>query len=287
MAARLGRRRRPVNPSSAFTPGGVTAYSSGSNPQVNGRGELFIAYESAVCQSLACDQPTDHDAVIIASSKDGGRTFSNQEVAFDFDFPYNADVARDTLTGENFRINSFPQLTIDPVTNALYATWSDDRNGAYDSSGNSIKTNGDVFVVGSQDGKHWSRTVGLGSGADEVYPAVAAYGGTVAVSFYTRSYDVNGIGLDFAYVAGESEDLLEHGGRMHRVTTQTSNPQIQFVGVGAVTGNVLQGVFIGDYTAVALGADHVLHPCWTDFRGSPGVTAPNQDAYTGAIRIED
>jgi hypothetical protein len=120
-----------------------------------------------------------------------------------------------------------------------------------------------------------------------VYPAVAAYGGTVAVSFYTRSYDVNGIGLDFAYVAGESEDLLEHGGRMHRVTTQTSNPQIQFVGVGAVTGNVLQGVFIGDYTAVALGADHVLHPCWTDFRGSPGVTAPNQDAYTGAIRIED
>ena len=277
-----------VNPSSAFTPGGVTAFSSGSNPQVNGHGELFIAYESAVCQSLACDQPTDHDAVIIASSKDGGRTFSNREVAFDFDFPFNADVGRETLTGENFRINSFPQLTIDPVTNALYATWSDDRSGAYDSSGNSIKTNGDVFVVGSQDGKHWSRTVGLGSAADEVYPAIAAYGGTVAVSFYTRNYDANGIGLDFAYVAGESEDLLEHGGgRMHRVTTQTSNPQIQFVGVGAVTGNILQGVFIGDYTAVALGSDHVLHPCWTDFRGSPGVTAPNQDAYTGAIRLDD
>ncbi len=276
-----------VNPSSAFTPGGVTAFSSGSNPQVNGRGELFIAYESAVCQSLACDQPTDHDAVIIASSKDGGRTFSNQEVAFDFDFPFNPDVGRDTLTGENFRINSFPQLTIDPVTNALYAAWSDDRNGAYDTGGNSIKTNGDVFVVGSQDGKHWSRTVGLGSAADEVYPAIAAYGGTVAVSFYTRAYDPNSVGLDFAYVAGESEDILEHGGRMHRVTTQTSNPQIQFVGVGAVTGNVLQGVFIGDYTAVALGSDRVLHPCWTDFRGNPGVTAPNQDAYTGAIRLDD
>lgn len=276
-----------VNPSSAFTPGGVTAFSSGSNPQVNSRGELFIAYESAVCQSLACDQPTDHDAVIIASSRDGGRTFNNQEVAFDFDFPANADVGRETLTGENFRINSFPQLAIDPITNALYATWSDDRNGAYDSSGNSIKTNGDVFLVGSRDGKHWSRTVGLGSAADEVYPAVAAYGGTVAVSFYTRAYNANGIGLDFAYVAGESEDLFEHGGRMHRVTTQTSNPQIQFAGIGAVTGNVLQGVFIGDYTAVALGSDFVLHPCWTDFRGKPGVTSPNQDAYTGAIRLDD
>jgi hypothetical protein len=75
--------------------------------------------------------------------------------------------------------------------------------------------------------------------------------------------------------------------RLHRVTTQTSNPQIQFVALGAVTGNVLQGVFIGDYTAVALGSDGVLHPCWTDFRGKPGVTAPNQDAYTQGISLDD
>jgi hypothetical protein len=74
---------------------------------------------------------------------------------------------------------------------------------------------------------------------------------------------------------------------LRRVTTQTSNPQIQFVGVGAVTGNVLQGEFIGDYTAVAMGADGVLHPCWTDFRGNPGVTSPNQDAYTQAIHSDD
>jgi hypothetical protein len=276
-----------VNPSSAFTPGGVTAFSSGSNPVVNSRGELFIAYESAVCLSLACNQPTDHDAVIVATSKDGGRTFTNQEVAFDFDFPGNADTGRETLTGENFRINSFPQLTIDRVTDALYATWSDDRNGQYDSAGNSIKTNGDVFVVGSRDGAHWSRTIGLGSAADEVYPAIAAHGGTIAVSFYTRNYDANGIGLDFAYIAGEAQDFFEHGGRMHRVTTQTSNPQIQFAAIGLVTGKVLQGVFIGDYTAVVLGADGVLHPCWTDFRGNPGVTAPNQDAYTESIRFDD
>ncbi len=277
-----------VNPSSGFTPGGVTPYSSGSNPQVNRKGELFVAYESAVCQTLACDQPTDHDAVIIATSRDGGRTFSNQEVANDFDFPLNPDTNRDTLTSENFRINSFPQLTIDPVTDALYATWSDDRNGQYDSSGNSIKTNGDVFIVASRDGRHWSRTYGVGTGADEVYPAIAAYGGQVAVSFYTRAYDQDGIGLDMAYVAGDAEDLdsFSHR-RLHRVTTQTANPQIQFVDLGAVTGNVLQGVFIGDYTAVALGSDGVLHPCWTDFRGNPGVTAPNQDAYTQRIPLDD
>jgi hypothetical protein len=278
-----------VNPSSAFTPGGITAFSTGSNPQVNRHGDLFIAYESAVCQTLACNLPTDHDAVIIAESRDGGRTFTNREVAYDFDFPFNPDTGRDTLTGENFRINSFPQLTIDPVTDALYATWSDDRNGLYDSTtGASIKTNGDVFIIASRDGRHWSRTYGVGTGADEVYPAIAAYGGQVAVSFYTRVYDPNGIGLDMAYVAGNAEDLdrLSHR-RVHRVTTQTSNPQIQFVAAGLVTGNVLQGVFIGDYTAVALGSDGVLHPCWTDFRGKPGVTAPNQDAYTQAVSLDD
>lgn len=277
-----------VNPSSAFIPGGITAYSSGSNPQVNRHGDLFIAYESAVCQTLACDQPTDHDAVIIATSRDGGLTFTNKEVAYDYDFPFNGDTGRETLTGENFRINSFPQLAIDPVTDALYATWADDRNGLYDSSGNSVKSNGDVFIVASHDGKHWSPTVAVGTAADEVFPAIAAYGGTVAVSFYTRTYDPSGIGLDVAYVSGEAGDLgglSEH--RVHRVTSQTSNPQIQFVAVGAVTRKILQGVFIGDYTAVALGADHVLHPSWTDFRGNPGVTAPNQDAYTQSVELDD
>ena len=279
-----------VNPASAFTPGGITAYSSGSNPQVNRHGDLFIAYESAVCQTLACDQATDHDAVIIATSHDGGRTFTNQEVAYDYDFPVNADAAgRDTLTGENFRINSFPQLTIDPVTDSLYATWADDRNGLYDSTtGASIKTNGDVFIVSSRNGKHWSGTIDVGTAEDEVYPAIAAYDGKVAVSFYTRTYDPNGIGLDMAYVAGDAEDLRELGRhRVHRITTQTANPQIQFLGVGLVSGKILQGEFIGDYTAIAMGSDGVFHPCWTDFRGNPGVTAPNQDAYTQAIGLDD
>jgi hypothetical protein len=278
-----------VNPASAFKSGGVTPFSSGSNPRVNRKGDLFIAYESAVCQTLACDQSTDHDAVIVAVSHDHGRTFRNVEVATDFDFPFNPDVGRDTLTGENFRINSFPQLTLDPITNALFVTWADDRNGQYDpQTGESIKTNGDAFLAASLDGVHWSRTVQIGSGADEVYPAVAANGGKVAVTFYTRTYDPKGIGLDYAYAAAPEWNLnaLAHA-RLHRVTTQTSNPQIQFVAVGLVSGSELQGVFIGDYTAAAMGLDGVLHPCWTDFRGKPGVTSPNQDAYTQAVRVDD
>lgn len=278
-----------VNPASSFTTGGVTPFSSGSNPRVNWRGDLFIAYESAVCQTLNCDQPTDHDAVIVAVSRDHGKTFKNVEVALDFDFPNNADVGRETLTGENFRINSFPQLTIDPFTDLLVVSWADDRNGLYDTkTGASIKTNGDAFVAASFDGVHWSNTVDIGSNDDEVFPAVAANAGKVGVTFYTRHYDPKGIGLDYAYVQAPEWNLgaLAHS-KLHRVTTQTSNPQIQFVGTGAESGKVLQGLFIGDYTAAAMGFDGVLHPCWTDFRGKPGVTAPNQDSYTAAVFGDD
>ena len=273
-----------VNPISSFTPGGITPFSSGSIPQIGRKGELFIAYESAVCQTLNCNQPTDHDAIIVATSTDGGKTFSNAEVAVDFDFPFNPDTGRDTLTGENFRINSFPQFAIDGQTGRMYITWADDRNGEYDANGNSIKTNGDVFVITSANGKNWQQIGPLGTSADEVYPAIAAYNGSAVVTFYTRAYDPNGIGLDYAYVGGNGLGSLKHN-NVTRITTQTSNPQIQFLGIGLVSGQVLQGEFIGDYTAVTLGSDFKFHPSWTDFRGLPGTNPPNQDAYTQAIPL--
>jgi hypothetical protein len=273
-----------VNPSSSFTPGGITPYSQGSIPQVGNDGKLYIAYESAVCATLNCDQPTDHDEIIVSTSTDGGQTFSNAQVAIDYDFPYNPDTGRSTLTGENFRINSFPQMAVDRTTGTLYVTWADDRNGLYDANGNSIKTNGDVLISVSNDGRHWSKVQTVGTSADEVYPAIAASRGQVAVSFYTRAYDPRGIGLDYAYAQADGTRNFKNAD-VKRITTQTANPQVQFVGVGAVTGSVLQGIFIGDYTAAAMGSDGVFHPSWTDFRGRPGVTAPNQDAYTRAIRM--
>jgi hypothetical protein len=48
-------------------------------------------------------------------------------------------------------------------------------------------------------------------------------------------------------------------------------------------GTQIQGVFIGDYTGIAMGWDFQIHPCWVDFRGRPGVNTPNQDAYTQSI----
>ena len=275
-----------VNPT--FTAGGITPYSQGSIPQVGEDGQLYIAYESAVCQSLNCDQATDYDAVIMAKSHDGGQHFANTVVSLDFDFPLNPHVGRSTLTGENFRINSFPQFTLDSDNGTLWVTWADDRNGQYDANGNSVKTNGDVFVASSHDGTHWSKVTQLGTSADEVYPAIAANDGNVAVTTYTRAYNPTGINLDYAAFTFSSDDGHVGAVKQKRITTQSANPQIQFVGAdAAVPGAFLQGVFIGDYTAVAMASDGTYYPCWTDFRGNPGVNNPNQDVYVQAVASHD
>ncbi|MGW5748292.1 hypothetical protein [Amycolatopsis sp. NPDC003861] len=186
--------------------------------------DFQVAYETSVCATAACDRPADHDAVVVATSRDGGRTFRHAEVGLDFDFPVDEDIANNALTGENFRVNSFPQLTYDRVTDHLWVTWADDRNGTY-RDGESVKTNGDAFLSGSDGRRGWSKPLKIGSGADEVFPAVAAFGGRVAVTSYTRAYDPNGIGLDYAYAAGWGDGLSP----LRRITTQMANPQVQFV----------------------------------------------------------
>ena len=143
-------------------------------------------------------------------------------------------------------------------------------------------TDGDVFVTRSGNGAHWSKVFPIGTPDDEVFPAVAAYDAHIAVSFYTRTNDPSGIALDYAHVTSKGLGNLKHT-TVTRITTQSENPQVQFVGIGLVSGNVLQGEFIGDHTAVAMGTDLMFHPSWTDFRGNPGLDVPNQDAYTQAI----
>ena len=276
-----------ISPTLAGFTTGITPFGTGTNPVVANDGTLYVAYEDSVCQTAACNAPTDHDAVIIATSRDGGKSFTNQEAATDFDFPFNSDVGNSTLTGENFRINSFPQLTYDRAQNRLYATWADDRNGLYNSSGVSVRTNGNALLISADAHSHgalsWSAPQTVGAGTDEVFPAVAAFNGHIAVSYYTRYYDPAGIGVDFAMVSGDRWSVGHNPQR--RLTKQTENPQVQFVSLGLVSGNVLQGVFIGDYTAIAMGPDFQAHPIWTDFRGNPGVNDPNQDVVTQSVNI--
>jgi len=262
--------------------GGITPFAQGSNPVVGRDGSLYVPYETSICATAACDQFEDHNAITVATSRDRGRSFTNAEVTVDFDFPTNTVTGRGTLTGQNFRLNSFPLTAYDPKTDEVWITWADDRNGTYTSAGQSIKTNGDVFVVRGRNGRNWDAPFRVGSPQDEVYPAIAALNKRVAVSYWTRKYDPNGVGLDYAYSVGTGSGI--HNARVRRITTQTSNPQVQFT-QALPDGSLLQGVFIGDYTGLAIGRDMKIHPTWVDFRGRPGANTPNQDAYTQAISV--
>jgi hypothetical protein len=276
--------RTRVSPSLDGFHGGVTPYAQGSNPQIGNDGTLYIAHEASVCATAACDRPTDRDATVVSTSTDRGRTFRQAIVDTNFDFPLDQDTGSEGLTGENFRINSFPQLAYDRVAGQLWVTWADDRNGQYDAAtGESVRTNGDNLVSTSRDGRRWSGPVVVGTPEDEVFGAVAGYDGHVVVASYTRHYDPTGINLDYAY--WQAGPLGFRGAAIHRITTASQNPQVQFVATGLESGQVLQGVFIGDYSAVAIGADLRIHPCWTDFRGRPGTNTPNQDAYTQSILL--
>jgi hypothetical protein len=269
-----------VSPSRTGFGGGITPYAQGSNPVVGRDGSLYVAHQASVCADLSCTGFEDHDAVVVSTSRNGGRTFSHTEVDINFNFPFNPVIGRSTLTGQNFRINSFPLASYDPVTDHVWLTWADDRNGQYTPEGASVRTNGDVFVARGRHGENWSNTMAVGSPQDEVFPAVTSLAGRVAVSYYTRKYDPAGIGLDYAYSAAWGRGI--DGARVRRITTQTQNPQVQFTQANP-DGTQIQGVFIGDYTGIAMGWDFQLHPCWVDFRGRPGVNTPNQDAYTQSI----
>ena len=82
------------------------------------------------------------DAIMLTTSRDGGKTFSHARAVI-----HTAPIMFAIQTLE--RANGFPQIAIDPKSKRLYVTWSDYRNGDLD-----------VFLATSDDGgKHWTTPV--------------------------------------------------------------------------------------------------------------------------------
>ena len=212
---------------------------------------------------------------------------------------YSAAQGRQRLSFEQFRLNGFPSLAIDPTTGHLAIAWADDQlnpgcaAGAASFSG---LTNNQVKLITSANGTTWTAPAFITSGADKVFPAVGANAGRVVVGYYTRDYspvptstdhtcqraylrttdpgypasaphylDSAPVCLDYAFSSSSDGYASET-----RVSTQSSNPYIQF-----------SGSFIGDYTGVAVDSAGKAHTVWTDFRGNPGTTTPNQDTVVG------
>jgi hypothetical protein len=255
---------------------GPYKYNQGSVPVYGNDGNIYVSFEGAVAASGYLDYN------IVAKSTDGGGNFTQVVVSRNVDENFPIFGGRGVLTGLHFRTNTFPALTIDRVTGRLYLAWADNRLGdpnmfcdpAYGGAG-CDPTRAQVFIQSSTDGVNWSALQQVTtSSEDKIYPWVAANGGNVIVSYYTREFAGSAsLQLDYAYVKSSNSGATWSAST--RLTEQASDPGIQFSA----------GAFIGDYTGIAVGSDNVAHPVWTDFRGNPGVTSPNQDAVTARITL--
>ena len=272
-------------------------FNSGSQVLVAPNGALYVAYEGS-------DPATGYatDQLVVARSTDGGTTFSNQQVARVFDdldcYPLQLPGAqgRQTLTNEQFRINSFPSAAIDPTTGRLAIVWADNQGAGNCGSGGSTftgVTSNQVKLVTSTDGVTWTAPRMITTGAaDKVYPSVGANAGRIVVGYYTRAYSPVPTNTDRTCGIAELDSTtgnvvlptdparrnaavcLDWAARSSsdnfaaetRVTSQSSNPYVLFA-----------GSFIGDYTGTAVGADAKAVTVWTDNRGNPGLTPANQD----------
>lgn len=119
------------------------------------------------------------NSVVLATSADGGRTFTASRKILDVAPPYFE-------IEELKRTNGFPQISADQRTGRIFITWSDYRNGDVD-----------VFCSTSPDrGATWSRPVrvnddALHNGADQFFQwlAVDPADGSANVVFYDRRAD--------------------------------------------------------------------------------------------------
>lgn len=285
----------PVNVSDAAHP-----FDQGSSPAVAPDGSLYVAYEG----NQASD--TSKDQIVVAHSTDGGKTFTNVEVGRAFDdfgcYPTNLAQGRARLSFEQFRISSFPSLAIDPTTGGVSVAWADDEGnpgcaaGAASFSG---LTDNQVKLVTSADGATWTAPRVITSGGDKAFPAVGANAGRTVVGYYTRDFSPVPTATDRTcargflnnsdpgypasgvhYLAGDNHPVCidyaissstDGFAGETRVSTQSSNPYLMF-----------SGSFIGDYTGVAVDHAGRAVTVWTDNRGNPGTTAPNQDTDVGS-----
>jgi hypothetical protein len=269
-------------------------FDQGSQVQYGPDGSLYVAYEAT---SPKFGYTTD--AMVVARSTDDGMTFQTQELARVYDdldcYPIFA--GRQTLSDEHFRLNSYPSMSVDPVSGLISLVWTDQQGSGTCGSGGSTFT-----------GAHTSNQVkllrgtwaGIGAASvvpvttsvpDKVFPSVASYNGNLVITYYTRdgafgtgapgdvchwrTNDLGGARVDPSpsvenVCLNYAATFWSSGGGFSAqriLTGQASNPYVQFA----------DGSFIGDYSQVALGSDGHAHASWTDFRGNPGVTTPNQD----------
>ena len=91
-------------------------FDQGSQVQYGPDGALYVSYEAT---SPLFGYTTD--AMVVARSTDDGATFQTKELARVYDDPdcYPVFAGRQTLTDMHFRLNSYPSMSVDPLTGEI------------------------------------------------------------------------------------------------------------------------------------------------------------------------
>jgi hypothetical protein len=278
-------------------------YNQGSQVGMAPDGTLYVAYEGATPAS-----GYSQDALIVARSTDGGKNFTNTEVARVYDdldcYPIQEPGAqnRQTLSFEQFRIASFPSMAIDRSTGKIAIVWADNQGVGSCGTGGTVFTGGptsnQVKLVTSANGLNWTAPTAItpAGSPDKVYPSVGANNGRIVIGYYTREFSPVPTAADRSCGIMELDTVTgnvvpptdparaaapvcldwairssgDNFAAQTRITAQSSNPYILFA-----------GSFIGDYTGTAVDATGSAVTVWTDNRGNPGLTDPNQDVVVG------
>lgn len=182
----------------------------------------------------------DLSGIVLAVSKDGGRSFSHSRTV--------VQTAPSYFSPESVsRGNGFPQIGIDPRTRQLFVTWADYTNGDVD-----------VFSATSKDrGKHWSPAVrvntdALHNGQDQFFQwlAVDPVDGSENIifcdrrrdpanrSYYmvlARSTDAGQSFKNYAWATppsdpkdvfmGDYMGIAAHGGKVYGIWARTATPE--------------------------------------------------------------
>jgi hypothetical protein len=199
----------------------------------------------------------DGNWITLTESHDGGKTFSPSHSVIETAPPYFGEVSG------VYRVEGFPQISIDPNGARLYLCWSDYRNGDID-----------VFVASSADqGRHWSKPVRvnddpLHDGADQFlqWMAIDPVAGAVYVQFYDRRADPQNSKMRFTLA--RSTD----GARTFTNYTWSGE---EFEGKGA---------FLGDYTWLAAYNNRV-YGAWTETRTGVTPQTTGEEQPAGAPRV--
>ena len=299
----------PVNLSGA--PAGTCDNNQFPQPFVAPNGDVYVVFQNF---NNALTGPADnHNQMLIVKSTDGGSTFGAPVKVTDFyDLPDcltytghdagRACVPTAPLSDRSiFRATDYPvgvaatSKTVAVTFGSYLNRHSNPRLGNCVPAGLSATTflnlyrgvgvvdgcNNDIVLsVSTNGGASFTGTAtppwNLPSVSDEnpkaqladqwwQWAALTPRGG-LAVSYYDRKYGKdqrNGF-MDFT---------LRRGNGAHvRVTNRSVPPTNEFAEPGASTG-----IFLGDYTGLAVGSDGMAHPVWTDTRNPVYATSPGPD----------